>query len=139
MKSLILKHKQIVLYIFFGVLTTVVNYIVFFISTRWLGAPLVVANIMAWIVAVLFAYATNKRWVFESKITGFIPILKELSSFIAVRIISGIVDTVLMVILVELLLVYDMIAKVIVSGVYIILNFVLSKWIVFRKKKTEEI
>jgi len=138
MKSLLLKHKQIILYIFFGALTTAVNFAVFFILTRWLGASLVVANVMAWIIAVLFAYVTNRRWVFESKVTGFFPVLKEMCSFIAARIFSGIVDTVLMVILVDWLFIYDMTAKILVGIIVIILNFILSKWIIFRKSSNIE-
>jgi len=135
--SLFVKHKQIILYIFFGAITTAIGFISFFVLTRWMGAPLVAANVISWIIAVLFAYLSNRFWVFKSNTCGFFSIMKEFWSFIAARIFSGIMDTVLMIILVDFLSVYDLIAKLVVSIIVIILNFILSKWIVFKKKDTE--
>ena len=128
------KHRQILLYIFFGALTVGVNYISYFMLTRWLDASLIVANTIAWLLAVLFAYVTNRLYVFTGSAKGTLLILKEFGLFIAARIISGLFDTASMLVLVEWLSVNDMIAKMLVNLLVIIINYVLSRWIVFRAR-----
>ena len=128
------KYKEIILYLIFGFLTTVVNYVSYFALTRVFGIGLVPSNIIAWLFAVMFAYITNRKWVFESKTRGA-KVLLEIGSFVAARIFSGVVDTVAMVVLVERLSVNDLIAKVLVSVLVIILNYILSKLVIFKKKQ----
>ncbi|MEG1926104.1 MAG: GtrA family protein [Ruthenibacterium sp.] len=134
-QNLIKQYKAIILYVFFGGLTTLVNWIVYFALTRANIATLVVSNVIAWAVSVVFAYITNKRYVFESKTSGSAELCKELISFVASRVFSGILDTALMVIFVDIFFVPDMLAKVIVGIVIVIANFVLSKLFVFRDKE----
>jgi putative flippase GtrA len=128
------KYREVLLYLIFGVLTTAVNYAAYVLFTRAVALPLVAANLLAWVLAVAFAYVTNRRWVFESKTKG-IAALAEAGSFVAARIFSGVVDTVCMVLLVERLHVHDMIAKILVNVLVIVINYVLSKLLIFRKKK----
>jgi putative flippase GtrA len=128
------KYREILLYLIFGVLTTVVNYVAYLLLTRAVALPLIAANVLAWVLAVAFAYATNRRWVFESKTKGSAA-LKEAAAFVAARIFSGVVDTACMVLLVEWLHLYDMLAKILVNVLVIAINYILSKVIIFRKKR----
>jgi putative flippase GtrA len=128
------KYREVLLYLIFGVLTTAVNYAAYILFTRAAALPLVAANLLAWVLAVAFAYATNRRWVFASKTTGAAALV-EAGAFVAARIFSGVVDTVCMVLLVEWLHVHDMLAKILVNVLVIAINYVLSKLVIFRKKK----
>jgi putative flippase GtrA len=128
------KYREVLLYLIFGVLTTAVNYAAYVFFTRAVALPLVAANLLAWVLAVAFAYATNRRWVFESKTKGTAA-LTEAGAFVAARVFSGVMDTVCMVLLVEWLHVHDMIAKILVNVLVIVINYILSKLIIFRKKK----
>ncbi|MDL2234183.1 GtrA family protein [Ruminococcaceae bacterium OttesenSCG-928-L11] len=135
LRALYRKHRGIVLYLVFGGLTTVVNYAVYWLLTRIIPLPMVAANLLAWAAAVAFAYVTNRRYVFESAVQGAAAILREAGSFVAARVFSGLLDTALMVVLVQWLHINDMLAKLAISVLVIIVNYILSKWLVFRKKK----
>lgn len=133
-----MKNKQIakeaILYLVFGVLTTVVNIAVYFLSTNCLSFSVVISNILAWFVSVLFAYVTNRIWVFESKSTGVKNILAEVSTFFGGRIGTGALDTLLMYVSVEMFLYNDLVMKIAVNVIVIIANYLISKFFVFRKK-----
>lgn len=88
-----------------------------------------ISNIIAWFFSVLFAYITNRIWVFESKSP---EILKEMSLFFGGRIFSGVVDTVLMYLFIDVLVIGDFISKIVVQVIVIILNYIFSKLIVFK-------
>lgn len=153
--------KEIITYIFFGVLTTVVNLITFyvfkriFISIGWDGifnsfipegsalqkifvggTDYLDANFIAWVVGVIFAFVTNKLWVFDSKSWAPSVAGKEFTGFMGARLFSFVIETVAMFILVTLLSVNDFISKIIVGVIVIILNYIFSKLLIF-KKKTE--
>lgn len=121
--------KELFLYAVFGVLTTVVNIVTYFIFVRFLGIHYLVSNCFAWFFAVSFAYVTNRIWVFESKSPN---ILKECCLFFGGRIFSGVVDIGLMYLFIDILSIGDLISKVFVNIIVIILNYVFSKWIVFK-------
>ena len=92
-KSLLIKYKELITYGIFGVLTTVVNFATFKLSDVILGQKLyLVSNIIAWVVCVIFAYVTNKLWVFESKSLKPDVVMKELLSFFAARGFSFIIE-----------------------------------------------
>ncbi len=123
------------MYIIFGGLTTLVNFIVYYVLTRYiLQGNIATANIAAWFVSVLFAYVTNKIFVFESKETSVYGLLKEVLLFFASRAASGLLDTVLLLFLSGVLMLNDMIAKVIIGIIIIIVNYVLSRWLIFNRK-----
>ena len=92
-KGLLIQYKEIVLYVFFGGLTTLVNFVVYLGLKNLFGVPMVASNIIAWVVSVLFAYVTNKIYVFESKDTSPRAILRELFLLCGRPIFSGVVDT----------------------------------------------
>jgi len=133
-KDLYFKNKEILNYLIFGGLTTLVNFIVYFIS-KWIGIEEWISNSIAWIVAVIFAYITNKIFVFESKTTEKKEIFKEITSFFACRVFSGILDIGLFWLLVEKLKFNDVIIKIILQIVVILLNYIFSKLLVFKKKQ----
>lgn len=133
--SLYFKYKEIIMYLIFGVLTTLVDFAVYFPLANFFHVHYLIANTLAWIAAVLFAFVTNKLWVFESR--SFAPkiVLKELVMFAGGRIVSLCVQQILLYITVDLAHINKNISKLAVSVIVIILNYVLSKLLVFRSKK----
>lgn len=121
--------KELLSYVVFGVLTTIVNFVVYLFFTRICGVNYIISNIISWFLSVLFAYITNRIWVFESSNAN---IIKEGVVFFVGRLFSGILDTGLMILFIDILTVGDLIAKVIVQVVVVIFNYVYSKWIVFK-------
>jgi putative flippase GtrA len=120
--------RELVLYVFFGALTFLVNIVTYFIFEDLMGINYLISNILAWFFSVLFAYVTNRIWVFESKSPD---ILKEMSLFFGGRIFSGAVDTGLMYLFIDVLMISDLVSKIVVQVIVIILNYVFSKLIVF--------
>lgn len=127
-----LRHRETIAYLFFGGLTTLVNYICYF-SLSYLGMYYATANAIAIVISVLFAYVTNKRWVFRSHTTGWKATTGEFLKFIASRLFSALLDMGLMVLLVSGLQRGDIFAKIFTGVVVIVVNYVTSKWITFRK------
>lgn len=130
MKNIIQKNKEIIMYLVFGVLTTVVNIVVYYIFSNLLHMNYLFSNAVAWFLSVLFAYVTNRKYVFDSKNN---QIIKEAISFFGCRLATGIMDMVLMWFLVNFNIVNDVVAKVVVNVIVVILNYILSKLVVFKK------
>ena len=129
MKELIYKNKEILLYLIFGVLTTVVNIVVYYISAELLDIHYLISNALAWFLSVLFAYITNRKYVFNSHNEN---VIKEMISFFGSRLATGVLDMTLMWALVNSHLLNDMISKIVVNVIVIVLNYVLSKLVVFK-------
>ena len=129
------KYKEIITYLFFGFVTTVVNYGVYALLVRGFHMDVVPANIIAWIVAVVVAFVTNKLWVFESKSRDKKTLFREFFEFVVARLITLGVETLLLWIFVDKFGVNDLIMKIITNVIVVILNYVFSKFIIFRKKK----
>ncbi len=127
------KIKQILYYGFFGFLTTVVNYAVFYLFLDILGVPYGIANVVALVVSVAFAFAVNKQFVFASKKWSREVLKTELPAFLSARLVSSLMDIGGMWLLVDLLSVDPKIAKILVNVLVIVLNYVFSKLFVFRK------
>lgn len=132
------KYKEVIKYLIFGVLTTVVNFVAYYLFIYLFktseGMYGLVSNILANVVAILFAYFTNRNFVFESKSVGFKAITREIVSFFACRIFSMVIDALIYFVGCTLLKMPDFIVKFIGQVVVIILNYVFSKLIVFKKK-----
>ena len=122
-------EKELISYVIFGILTTLVNILVYLLFTRLIGLNYIISNILAWFFSVLFAYITNRIWVFESENTN---IFKEIILFFSGRLFSGIVDTVLMFVFIDLLFVGDSISKITIQVIVVALNYIISKFIVFK-------
>lgn len=136
-KSVYEKYKEIINYLIFGVLTTVISLIVYYGLTFTIinqddALMLQVANVISWIAGVLFAYFTNRKYVFESKNTNKI---KEFTSFVGARVTTLLLDMVIMGLGVTILHGNDKIMKLISQILVIVGNYVLSKVFVFRKKE----
>lgn len=138
MSELLKKYKELILYVVFGVLTTLVNIIIYYVCTKVLSIDYMVSNMLAWLLSVIFAYITNKMFVFDSKSLEFSQIIKEVASFFGARILSGAIDMVIMFIAVDLLVIDDFIMKIVANILIIILNYFLSKYWVFSKGKEGE-
>ena len=134
MKELWLKYKEVIAYLFFGVLTTVVNFIVYFACTDLFHIHYLISNVISWVAAVLFAYLTNRKWVFESKVTGKAAIIKEFTAFVSCRLFSGVMDLGIMFVGVDILGISDKITKFLTQVVVVVLNYVFSKLIIFKNK-----
>ncbi len=132
------KYKDVILYLVFGVLTTVVNIVVYWLCVHALGTSVMFGTVAAWALAVFFAYVTNRSMVFHSSATGKSEILKEIGSFFACRLGTGVVDWVIMFVFVTVLHFNDMIIKILANIIVIILNFVLSKFVIFKKGDDHE-
>lgn len=126
------KYKEILLYLFFGVLTTIVSLSTYYFFSEILEIHYLISNVFSWIFAVLFAYITNRLWVFKSKNNDIKSILKEMFAFVNCRLLSGAIDMVVMFLLVDILIVNSMYAKLITQIIVVILNYIFSKLIVFK-------
>lgn len=135
LKELFIKHKSFILYVFFGVVTTLVNIITYYICTRGMNLGRSASNVIAWILAVTVAYITNRIWVFDSKVRSAKGLIREIISFFSCRVLTGILDITIMYVFVDILDVYDLLMKVISNGLVIIINFIASKLIIFKNKE----
>lgn len=133
LKSLARSHWDIVTYLFFGVLTTVVNYLVYLPVYNLLHLSAAFSNAIAWVAAVAFAYLTNKPFVFKSHDWSRQTVLPELTKFVSCRLASGILETAILFVTVDLLHWNGNIWKLVVSVLVVVLNYVASKLLVFKK------
>ncbi len=123
------KYKEIINYLIFGVLTTLVNIVVYYIFADCFNVQYMISNLFAWFLSVLFAYITNRKYVFESKSES---IFTEMVKFFGSRITTGVLDMVFMWLLISVLLFNGMISKIIVNVLVVIANYILSKLVVFK-------
>lgn len=150
-KRMFFKYKEVIMYLIFGVLTTFVSWGSYALFEMAFEKAIVdvkvlvaVANVLSWVAAVLFAYITNKLFVFESKSFKPTVVFKEMGLFVGSRLISGAVEWVGVPLLVWIGLnqtifgVEGMFAKVLVSVIVVILNYILSKLLVFKKDKSKK-
>lgn len=154
-KQLYVKYKRVILYLIFGVLTTLVNWVCYTVLVHFIdidgnvvnavSVNAIIVNAICWLAAVLFAYVTNRKYVFESKAVGFKKIFQEFVKFILARVATGLIETF------GFSLFYDIFglkasilgidgaaSKVIISVIVIILNYIFSKLLVFRTGKEKE-
>lgn len=132
-KKLMKKYWDAIPYLFFGICTTVSNVAAYWICAHALGLKTMVSTVIAWIIAVMFAYVTNRKWVFRSEAHGIMAICKEMASFFGCRLTTGIVDWLAMYVFVELLSVNDVFVKMSANILVIVMNYMASKFIIFKK------
>ena len=147
-KTLFIKYKEIITYIIFGVLTTLVNFFSFWLFTKIFGEDLyLVNNAIAWVVGVVFAYVTNKLFVFESKSWDLKLITKEITGFLGARIFSFLVEEGGMFLFISVLglgekslalagfiITGQFIVKILLAVIVVVLNYVFSKFIIFKRQ-----
>lgn len=133
LKSVITKHYDLLIYLVFGVLTTVVNYLVYLPCYNLLCFSASVSNAIAWVAAVAFAYLTNKPFVFKSHDWTVKTVLPELAKFLGCRIGSGAAETLILLLTVDILGWNGNLWKLATSVLVVLLNYVGSKLFVFKK------
>ena len=134
MVDFIRKYWDIISYLFFGVLTTLVNYFIYFPLYNWLRLSATVSNLIAWIFSVAFAYLTNKPFVFKSRDWSKETVIPELTKFVGCRLGSGALETAIIWLTVDMLQWNGNLMKIFISVLVVALNYVGSKWLVFTKK-----
>ena len=133
LKRLILKYWDVLSYLFFGGLTTAVNYVVYLPCYNLLGLSASVSNVIAWVAAVLFAFLTNKPFVFKSHDWSAKTVWPEFTKFVGCRIGSGVLETAIIFVTVDLLCWNGNWMKLATSVLVVILNYFASKFVVFSK------
>lgn len=131
-KELILKYREMISYLFFGGCTTLVNIVSYYVSYDVLNISNVNSTVIAWIISVLFAYVTNRAYVFKSTAKGK-AILLEMLSFFACRILTGVMDVAIMYVAVDLFKWNALLWKILSNILVIIANYIFSKIFIFRK------
>lgn len=141
-KELFLTYKEIIMYLIVGVVTTLFNWVVYALFVMIM--PMVLANALSWFVTVLFAYVTNKIFVFESKSMDPAVIVKEAAAFFGARAATGVFEVVAQPTFYaiglnqSILGVEGLASKVLTSAIVMVLNYVFSKLFVFRNKKQKD-
>lgn len=133
-KAIFKKYKEVISYGFWGVMTTLVNYIVFFSCLRFLSINYLISNAISWVCAVTFAYITNKLFVFNSKDWSPEKLKSETITFFLGRLFSLVVETVMLYVLVDGLSFSSEIMKVFTNLVVIVINYFISKFMVFKQR-----
>ena len=151
-KTLFIKYKELITYVIFGVLTTLVNFFAFWIFTKIFGEDLyLVNNAIAWVVGVVFAYVTNKLFVFESKSWDLKLIAKEITGFLGARIFSFLVEESGMFLFVSVLglgessltllgftITGQFIVKILLAVIVVVMNYVFSKFFIFKSSENRK-
>lgn len=131
-QNFIAKYQHIIAYIIFGGLTTLVNFAVFIFFTKALNINYLVSNSIAWFISVVFAFITNKIFVFESKNYHIKHTSYEFAKFLFFRVFSGVLETLILFLMVESLGMNELIVKIFASIIVVISNYFFSKLIIFR-------
>lgn len=132
--ELMKKYKSFIAYAVFGVFTTIVNIVTYNVCYVNLEFSNTISNIIAWVLAVTFAYLTNKVWVFDSKSWKWEVLRREVPAFISCRLATGVMDLVIMFVAVDLLGWHAMLMKLLSNILVIISNYVFSKLVIFKKR-----
>ena len=137
MKKLLKKlcNKETITYLIFGVLTTLVNYIVYYLLYRFTGLDALIYNTIAWLAAVIFAFFTNKLFVFESKSFKSSVVFREFLTFVSARIVSLLLEEAFLALTVKVMGIHELISKLIISVIVVIVNYFASKFFIFKKEK----
>ena len=137
MKKLINKlfNRETITYIIFGVLTTAVNYIAYYLLYKFTTLDPIIYNTIAWAVSVIFTFFTNKIFVFESKSFKPVTLIREFIPFIGARILSLLLEEAFLALTVKVMNMHELIAKIIISVVVVLVNYFASKFFIFRNKE----
>lgn len=131
--SLLGKYRDILVYLVFGALTTAVNYLVYLPCYNVMHLSSALSNVIAWAAAVAFAYVTNKPFVFHSHDWSAKTVIPELTKFIGTRLGSGGLETLVLLIVVDILCMNGNLWKLLTSALVVVLNYIGSRLLVFRK------
>ena len=125
-------NKKTILYVIFGVLTTIVNLIAYYLFSNIININYLISNAIAWIISVVFAYITNKFFVFNNSDINKDVIIEEFIKFMNCRLASGLAEILLLFLFVDLLLMNDIVGKLIIGILVATINFIFSKVFIFK-------
>ncbi len=128
------EHKEGMRYLVFGALSTLVNIFVFTLAYDFVNLSTTISNVIAWIVAVIFAYITNKFFVFFTKAKDIKDLIREIAAFFGARVFTLVVETIFLNIFIDKLGFNSILMKIISNILVIILNFIFSKLFIFKKE-----
>ncbi len=128
------KHKHIINYFIFGAFTSIINVGSYAVCYELLNISNSLSNVISWFLAVLFAFVTNKLYVFDSKNLNAKTVLKEAAGFFSCRILTGVFELAAMYLFVDVMSYNGPLMKILVNVVVIVLNYVASKLFIFKKK-----
>lgn len=129
-----MKYKLYFLYLFWGIITTLLNIVVYYCLVMLIGMPYLIGNCIAWIIAVTFAYFTNKYCVFNQPKQCDNKGIVEYFMFLMSRLLTGVLDMILMYLLISIMDQNQLCSKIFVNVVVIILNFVFARYFIFKEK-----
>lgn len=135
MRQLLKKYKELIMYGIFGVGATLINILSYQFFSGVIGIQYMISNALAWVLAFVFAFLTNKLFVFESKSWSGSTAIQEAWNFFFARAATGVLDMVLMWLLIGVLSVNELLSKIFVNVLVIIINYIASKFWIFSKKK----
>lgn len=127
------KNKEMLLYLFFGGLSFIVSILTYAVFNVGLGLNELIANILSWIITVMFAFLTNRIWVFQSSTNGITEFFKQMLAFYSGRVITLVIEEAILLIFITWLGFNSMLIKVIAQVIVIVLNYVISKLLIFKK------
>lgn len=129
------KYKEMLLYLFFGGLSFIVSIATYALFNVGMNINELIANVLSWIITVMFAFLTNRVWVFQSPTNGVAEFVKQMFVFYSGRVITLVVEEVILLVFITWLGCNSMLVKVVAQVIVILLNYVISKLVVFRKKE----
>ena len=132
-EPLYLKHKEVLMYLFFGGIAFFLNIGLYALFNGLWGINELIANVICWMICVLFQFFTNRTWVFEGKTEGFSDFIKQMASFFGGRLFTLAVEEVIIAIFISWLGFNSMAVKLVAQFIVIVLNYVISKLYVFKK------
>lgn len=128
------KYKEMLLYLFFGGLSFIVSIATYALFNVEMGINELIANILSWIITVMFAFLTNRVWVFQSPTEGVNAFIRQMMVFYSGRVITLVIEEVILLVFITLLGFNSMAVKIVAQVIVILLNYVISKLVVFREK-----
>lgn len=131
--QIFVKYKELICYGIFGFGATLINIFSFYLFRRIFNLDIIISNIFAWLLAFIFAFVTNKLWVFESKNWTSQTAIKEIVNFLIARFATLVLDTFCMWLMIDILAINDLVSKISVNIIVIVVNYVTSKFWVFKQ------
>ena len=132
------KYKEAVDYLFWGGVAFVLSMVLFYIFANIMNIYEQIANILSWIICVIFTYLTNRTFVFQSKVRGIKKIFKEFKDFVTARLLTLVMENVILFVMIDILTINNMISKLVGQFVVIVSNYFLSKLWIFKKEKSKD-
>lgn len=132
------KYKEAIDYLFWGGVAFVLSMVLFYLFANVMNIYEQIANILSWIICVIFTYITNRTFVFQSKVKGIKNIFKEFKDFVTARLLTLVMENVILFVMIDLLTINNMVSKLVGQFVVIVSNYFLSKLWIFKKKKNDK-